>query len=165
VASAGVEEINIEDWKSTIHGFEKLAMSKDEENNVADPQRPDGFPSLATFIAQHRDHSAAIYCHYDDLAARNILYLQSELAELKSIQDEYDREDFTSRQIDAKERARDWKMFKELAYTPGNHKEKERMTLMLKIRATLKEYRKCHSVWRRLISSSVSVIFSYEYVK
>ena len=115
-------------------------MPKDEERDIVGPPRPDAHASLAGFITGYGDHSAAIYRHYNDLAARDLLYLQSELAELKSLQDEHDREDFKPGQIDAKERARDWKMFKRLAETPGNKKEKQRMELMLKIRSTLRDY-------------------------
>ena len=116
-------------------------MSGDEEKDIGESLAPDGHPSLAEFIAKHRDHSAAIYRHYDDLSARNILYLQSELAELRALQIRYDQEDAQPGEVDAKERCRDWNMFKTMAEEPGgSRREQERMKLMLKIRATLKEY-------------------------
>jgi hypothetical protein len=116
-------------------------MSEDEEKHIGKTLAPKGHPSLAEFIAKHRDNSTAIYRHYDDLSARNILYLQSELAELRALQIQYDQEDAQPGEIDAKERCRDWNMFKTLAEEPGeNRREQERMKLMLKIRATLKEY-------------------------
>jgi ABC-type phosphate transport system auxiliary subunit len=82
-------------------------MSGDEEKDIGETLAPDGYPSLAKFIAKHRDHSTAIYLHCDDLSARNILYLQSELAELRALQLKYDREDAEPGEIDAKERCRD----------------------------------------------------------
>ena len=116
-------------------------MSEDEEKDIGMNLAPKGHPSLAEFIAKHRDHSTAIYRHYDDLSARNILYLQSELAELRALQIRYDQEDAQPGEVDAKERCRDWNMFKMLAEEPGgSRREQERMKLMLKIRATLKEY-------------------------
>jgi hypothetical protein len=116
-------------------------MSGDEEKHIGETLAPDGHPSLAEFIAKHRDSSTAIYRHYDDLSARNILYLQGELAELRVLQLKYDREDAEPGEIDAKERSRDWNKFKTLAEEPGgNRREQERMKVMLKIRATLKEY-------------------------
>jgi hypothetical protein len=122
-------------------------MSGDEEKDIAETPPPDGYPSLADFIAKHRDHSTAIYRHYDDLSARNILYLQSELAELRAQQIAFDREDAEPGEIDAQERARNWTMFKTLAEEPGGHqREQARMKLMLKIRGTLKEYSKSQGV-------------------
>lgn len=115
-------------------------MSNDEEKEIGDIPRPDGHPSLAEFISSHRDHSTTIYRHYEDLAARDLLYLQSELAELKALQDAYDRDDYRPGQVTAKERARDWAMLKRLAAEPGNVKENARLELMLKIRKTLREY-------------------------
>jgi hypothetical protein len=116
-------------------------MSEDEEKDIGRTLAPTGHPSLAEFIAKHRDHSTAVYRHYDDLSARNILYLQSELAELRALQIQYDQEDAQPGEVAAKERCRDWNMFKTLAEDPGgNRREQERMKLMLKIRATLKEY-------------------------
>lgn len=45
-----------------------------------------GFGSLASFIASDEDHSTSIYKRFDDLASRNLLYFQSELAELAALQ-------------------------------------------------------------------------------
>jgi hypothetical protein len=56
----------------------------------------DGFPSLAAFIASDRDRSTLIYKRFDELAARNLLYLQSELAELHAKQRAFDQEDLTA---------------------------------------------------------------------
>lgn len=54
---------------------------------------PNGFPSLATFVASDRDGTSSIYKRFDRLAARNLLHLQSELAELQRKQDRFDEED------------------------------------------------------------------------
>lgn len=86
-------------------------MSGDVEKDIAETPPPDGYRSLVEFIAKHRDHSTTIYLHYDDLSLPNILYLQSELAELCAQQITYDREDAEPGEIDAPERARDWNMF------------------------------------------------------
>ena len=127
-------------------------MLRDEEKRIQDKLCPDGFPSLAEFIASHRDHSTAIYRHYDDLAARNLLYLQSELAELKALQDEYDREDAMPGhlaqpgRVAQQKRARDWREFEAAAGEVNNQREKVRMELILKIRSKLKEYSECLEV-------------------
>lgn len=49
-----------------------------------------GFPSLVAFIASDRDRTTLIYKRFDELAARNLLYLQSELAKLQAQQHLYD---------------------------------------------------------------------------
>lgn len=42
-----------------------------------------GYPSLARFIASDSDRTSLVFRRFDRLAARNLLYLQSELAELE----------------------------------------------------------------------------------
>lgn len=72
-----------------------------------------GYPSLAAFIASDRDKSAAIFKRFDRLAARNLLYLQSELAELEVQLDKFDAED---RKCPEKfQSARNWQAFEKLA--------------------------------------------------
>lgn len=55
------------------------------------PARIEGYPSFAYFIA--RDGDAAIYRKFDQLSARSLLYLQSELHELEGKLRQLDRED------------------------------------------------------------------------
>lgn len=52
-----------------------------------------GFGSLADFVSSEADRSAAVYRRFDRLAARDLLYYQSELARLEALQDQYDIED------------------------------------------------------------------------
>ncbi|KAF2622485.1 hypothetical protein BU25DRAFT_443147 [Macroventuria anomochaeta] len=47
----------------------------------------DGFPSLAQFIASDPDHTSLVFRRLDRLAARNLLYIQSELVELETLRD------------------------------------------------------------------------------
>ncbi|KPI34536.1 uncharacterized protein AB675_7415 [Cyphellophora attinorum] len=75
-----------------------------------------GFGSLASFIASDEDHSTAIYKRFDDLAARNLLYYQSELAELAALQQQYDLEDARNSEdektaLDVREHSQDWSTF------------------------------------------------------
>jgi hypothetical protein len=44
----------------------------------------DGFPSLSEFVASDLDRTSLVFRRFDRLAARNLLYLQSELAELEA---------------------------------------------------------------------------------
>jgi hypothetical protein len=98
------------------------------------------YPSLAAFIASDRDGSTAIYRRFDRLAARNLLYLQSELVELEAEQDAFDAEDLYG-PMETKESARNWAIFAKRAIEPANEKEKNRMELAMKIRKKIKEYR------------------------
>jgi hypothetical protein len=100
-----------------------------------------GYPSLANFIASDRDRTTLIYNRYDELAARNLLYLQSELAELQAQQRRFDHEDIRA-DLPTKQCARNFSNFKDAGSdTASNVHQKERWALMLQIRATMKEYR------------------------
>ncbi|CAG5150508.1 uncharacterized protein ALTATR162_LOCUS2684 [Alternaria atra] len=98
-----------------------------------------GFPSLAHFIASDRDRTTLIFKRYDELAARNLLYLQSELAGLQGKQRAFDQEDLMSN-LSTKQCARNYSDFK-LAVQADDARQKDRWKLMKDIRETLKEYR------------------------
>jgi hypothetical protein len=100
-----------------------------------------GYPSLANFIASDRDRTTLIYKRFDELSARNLLYLQSELAELQAQQRRFDREDLRA-DLPTKQCARHFGNFADAgSETSTNAQQKERWALMLRIRVTLKEYR------------------------
>ena len=117
-----------------------LSMPKDQEHNAFEVHYITGYPSLAAFIASDRDRSTHIYRRFDRLATRNILYLQSELAELEDQQDKYDAEDL-KRTTQEKKSAGNWRVFKEKASEPGDVKEKARMELVKEIEEKIKRYR------------------------
>lgn len=97
-----------------------------------------GYPSLAAFIASDRDRTTLIYKRFDLLASRNLLYLQSELAELQSKQLAFDQEDLIA-DMCTKQCARNYSDFEKAA--EGDEKQEERWAMMLRIRGTMKEYR------------------------
>jgi hypothetical protein len=111
-------------------------MERDTEKHVSPLIR--GFPSLADFIASDIDHSSVIYRRFSRLSARNLLYLQSELAELEVQQDALDSEDLKA-STDEKSVLRDWKEFRTRA-AAGSIRDIERMDLAKKIQVALKEY-------------------------
>ena len=96
----------------------------------------DGFPSLAAFMASDMDGTAAIFKRFNRLAARNLLAMQSELAELEAQLDVYDEEDQRSRAT--MQSLRNWGDYKARA-----KEEPERMELMKRIKITMREYSRC----------------------
>lgn len=119
----------------------KRQKLSDVEASVPAVHALDGFPSLAEFIASDPDHTSLVFKRFDKLAARNLLYLQSELAELQARQDEFDAQDRSFEHGDrkTKECAMHWERFRKAAQT-GDEKQKERMELVMEIRRKLKEY-------------------------
>jgi len=93
----------------------------------------DGFPSLAAFMASDRDKTAMILKRFDRLAARNLLCLQSELAEIESKLDQFDRDDQGNRET--MQSLRNWE-----AYKARYADEPQRMQLMSRLRSTMREY-------------------------
>jgi hypothetical protein len=103
----------------------------------------DGIPALAAFIASDPDRSTFIYKRFDRLASRNLLVLQSELAEMQSQLDAFDREDWARYQNRgpgyqaALQDLQSWE-----AYKATHGLESDRLKLIRDIRRTLKEYSK-----------------------
>ena len=93
----------------------------------------DGFPSLAAFMASDRDKTAMILKRFDRLAARNLLCLQSELAEIEARLDQFDQDDQGNRET--MQSLRNWE-----AYKARYADEPQRMQLMARLRSTMREY-------------------------
>lgn len=81
--------------------------------------RPRDFPSLTEFIASDADHTSLVFKRFDKLAARNLLYLQSELAELQARQNEFDAQDrsFEHSGREVKECAIHWERLKDAVHS------------------------------------------------
>ncbi|KAK9781947.1 putative DUF6594 domain-containing protein [Seiridium cardinale] len=137
-------------------------MAIDDEHGQVDYDYIPGFGALADFIAGNGNNSTAIYRRFGKLVARDLLYYQSELTRLESIQDEYDIQD--ARDIQASQQpdlwhhirsnARDWDAFRQTTRsspdTPCSsgsnaenveHGKRQRLKLAMEIRKTLKDYR------------------------
>lgn len=104
-----------------------------------------GYPRFAAFIAHDPDKSTAIYRRFKRLSARNLLYLESELSELETEQDELDDE--AKRNEDIGEMLQNW----DLMYLRATEKDSEaeeqiqaaaqrRLDLAMRIRDLLKTY-------------------------
>lgn len=117
-------------------------MSKDLERDTVVVTYINGYPSLASFIASDRDHSTSLYRRFDRLAARNLLYLQSELLELEARQDAFDADDLRDaiHNEEVKASVRNWEVLTRRAAEPNNRREKERIELIKEITEKIKEY-------------------------
>jgi hypothetical protein len=99
-----------------------------------------GFPSLAAFMSDNACSESFVFQRFDRLSARNLLYLQSELAELEKQMDEFDAQDAQPPyDLQARRCARSWEDFERVK--GHDAKQQERWALMIKIRDTLREYR------------------------
>lgn len=69
-----------------------LPPKYDVEYNHAKPwtKYPLGYPRFAAFMASDEDKSTTIFRRFQRLSARNLLYLESELADLEAEQDRLD---------------------------------------------------------------------------
>lgn len=104
--------------------------------NMDTSNRPfyvDGFPSLSAFIASDRDGTSAIFTRFNRLAARNLLLLQSELAELQAKLDAFDSEDRDD--MENLQSMRNW-----TDYKSSHGPDSDRMILIGQMRSTMKEY-------------------------
>ena len=107
-----------------------------------------GFSRVAAKIAHDIDKTTTIYRRFDQLSARNLLYLQAEIAELESLMRGYDYDDLKARDSVALESHTDWRSFERYG-TQTDHegnfiypREAKRMRAVLEIREKLKIYRK-----------------------
>jgi len=105
--------------------FQSLQMALDEEIAGTQKYYIPGFGSLASLLASDVDHSLQVYRRFEKLAARDLLYYQSELLELEAVQDEYDRADAVDGAVPSisdlpskiRRNVRDWSSFKEAVKT------------------------------------------------
>ena len=123
-------------------------MRSDIENDAVEVNYVSGYPSLAAFIASDLDHSTAIYRRFDRLSARNLLYLQSELVALEKQQDELDKQDLISDELDGKAKARNWDLLVEKAESGDDGEARKRVTVAKAIREKIKEYSQSAEVRR-----------------
>lgn len=115
-------------------------------------QYPEGYARYAAFIASDPDRSTTIYRKYKRLSARNLLYLEAEVAELEQQLDVLDVDDTTIVDIAARDEvtdgAQDWTHLKEQVYSKKpavKARAALRIELVMRIRERLREYRKYDS--------------------
>lgn len=139
-------------------------MTTKPTENTAHHVYVSGFGSLSSFIVSDNDHKPSVYKRFDKLAARDLLYYQSQLCQLEALQDEYDIQDsinIEKNDADPEDQrkwiqkcAESWSAFEKASATstsscggsPGIHDLNgrdwaSRMKLAMRIRSTLKDYR------------------------
>lgn len=106
---------------------------------ISKPQEED--PGFFVFeLFPDLGNETSIYRKFSDLAARNLLYLQSELLALKKQLDELDRKDNFNSYLTLEDSTTVWETLMQLSDN-GNTQSQARMDLIMKLRAKLKEYR------------------------
>jgi len=100
-----------------------------------------GYASLASFIARDPDSETFIYRKFDELSARNLLYLQSELLSLEKKLIKLDDDVQRSDDPDIHDAARTWEELSRQV-EDGDREAKEKMEVIIQIRQKIKEYRK-----------------------
>jgi hypothetical protein len=122
--------------------LQDVELAASPQQGVANKPRPlRGFPSLAAFMSENSYSESFIFQRFDRLAARNLIYMQSELAELQKKMDDLDRQDNQPPfDLEARKCARSWEDFERIK--DHNSKQQERWDLMIKIKEKLREYRK-----------------------
>ncbi|EQB45488.1 hypothetical protein CGLO_15629 [Colletotrichum gloeosporioides Cg-14] len=74
-----------------------------------------GYAEAASWMARDVDNETLVYRRFDELATRNLLYLQSELLSLEHQLNELDREDAEDEDMDWQMVVCDWEKLGELA--------------------------------------------------
>lgn len=111
-------------------------------------QYPEGYAQYAAFIASDPDKSTTIYRRFKRLSARNLLYLESEVAELEQQLDVLDisASDIVDKAArrEATNGAQDWTHLRDQFYSNERAvkaRAKQHIELIMRIREKLKEYR------------------------
>lgn len=103
------------------------------------PQYVSGFPAIAAFIASDQDKTTLVFRRFDRLAARNLLHLQAELAQLERSLDELDARD--SENMESLQCLRNWDKF--TAAARRDTLQQDRSVVHEKLENTLQRYSRC----------------------
>ena len=113
--------------------------SEDIELASQKKEYPNGFASVAAFIARDPDNTTTIFRRFDRIAARNLLHLQSKLQKLEAELDKLDAEVLHTAEENSKRAATSWEDFETLAKTEEN--ERRRMETAEEMEKAVKAYR------------------------
>ncbi len=109
------------------------------------PYRQLGYPALAEWIAGNPDYETFIFRRFDQLSARNLLHLESQVAELErqlEVLDEQARQERIQNpeDLEMSRSNRSWHVFSDRA-KDTSLLESKRMALATEISEKLKQYR------------------------
>jgi hypothetical protein len=99
----------------------------------------DGYPSLASWIAQDPDNETLIFRRFSRLAARNVLSLQAQLTVLEHEIDQLDEEARRSSDFEARQSLRRWETLTKLA-VDVTRPEKKTVEKLDELKTLLREY-------------------------
>ncbi|CAG7558295.1 unnamed protein product [Fusarium equiseti] len=102
-------------------------------------QKPLGFAALSSLMASDGDQELLIFRKFDELSARNLLYMQCELLSIEERLKRCDRKVSSSGNMDLEEAAETWEVMVEQA-KDGRAEAKEMMELIQELRVKIKEY-------------------------
>jgi hypothetical protein len=102
-------------------------------------QLRDGYPALASWIAQDPDNETFIFRKFDKLAARNILHLQAQLFAIERELEDLDDDLRRSNDLEALQSLRRWETLVEHGRDP-NKTESKLVQKLQDLKALLKEY-------------------------
>ena len=104
-------------------------------------QKPLGFAALSSLMASDGDQELFIFRKFDEISARNLLYMQCELLSIEERLKKCDRKLSSSDDMDLEEAAETWEVMVKQAKN-GRIEAKEMMELVQELRVKIKEYRK-----------------------
>ncbi|WQF80553.1 hypothetical protein CDEST_05567 [Colletotrichum destructivum] len=99
----------------------------------------EGYANVARWMALDADGETHIYRKFDELAARNLLFFQSELLALAAQLDHFDEKDAETDDMDLKDAAMTWETLERRAAS-DDRGAKSRMELIMRIREKIIEY-------------------------
>jgi hypothetical protein len=113
--------------------------------NIHNDAPKEGFAAVAEWMAIDPDNETFVLRRFNDMSARNLLYLQCEILTLRKRFDSFDRKVARiDADMDLKDAAMTWETL--LAQNDaGNVDAREYMTLVLELRKKIKDYRKALS--------------------
>ncbi|KPI44703.1 uncharacterized protein AB675_8532 [Cyphellophora attinorum] len=124
---------------------EPLSMAvKGDVESAQHLDRGLGFAGLSGFMSSDKERSGFVFRRFSSLAARDILYMQSELLDLEQQLERLDKEDATGGS-EERRMAKNWQQLCDRSDTsaagrPGQPSATRRRNLILEIREKLKEY-------------------------
>ena len=116
----------------------KSKLKLDTEAAESESEYPNGFASLAAFIASDPDSTSAIFRRFQRLATRNLLHLQSRLQKLEADMDELDGQVLHTGDKDSRKAATSWEDLELLAQS--RESEQTRMRMAQDIQKALQTY-------------------------